>query len=437
MKNKYRWGKYLLSLLLSLCIVGGMIPVMSMANGLSGDATLQSLSYHINGGEAIPVPNFNPDDYFFSVTLPRSIPRDAEITLSGVCTNEKASITKNTGIKLENGVAESTADIAVTAEDGTENFYFVYLQIESIRADMQDAAVDGIEAGKAFLQNEKPVFTAIGSGMENANPFILDERYRPGSWKIDDGAVLSGNWDGAPYTAVLELSKLSVGTHTLTVMYELERFHGDEYGWELIQQDMPEESSIIVHFSVAKAPAATHTVNFDSCGGSAVSPLTNVSAGTTIAAPGAPVKDGFTFGGWYKDTDCTDVWNFDADVVTADITLYAKWHIEETTTKDNGSEETTTEGNGSEETTTEDNGSEETTTKGNGSEKPNPDGNGSGDDKNSGKGNAEGNANSGGGSESGSNPKTGARGLPAVIPLLAIASCITGCFSIRRRRNTQ
>lgn len=409
MKNKSRWEKYLLSLLLSLCIVGGMLPVMSMANGLSGDATLRSLSYHINGEEAIPVPNFNPDDYFFSVTLPRSIPRDAEITLSGVCTNEKASITKNIGISLENGVAESTADITVTAEDGTEKFYFVYLQIESIRADMQDAAVDGIEAGKAFLQNEKPVFTAIGSGMENANPFILDERYRPGSWKIDDGAVLSGNWDGAPYTAALELSKLPVGTHTLTVIYEFEQFQGDDYGWVLIPQDMPEEKSITVHFSVAQAPAATHTVNFDSRGGSAVLPLTNVSAGTTIAAPDAPVKDGFAFGGWYKDTDCTDGWNFNTDVVTADITLYAKWSTGENPNPN---------GDGS-------------------GENPNPDGDDSEDDENSGKGNAEDNANSGGGSETGSNPRTGARGLPAVIPLLAIASCITGCLSIRRRRNTQ
>lgn len=52
--------------------------------------------------------------------------------------------------------------------------------------------------------------------------------------------------------------------------------------------------------------------------------------------PVDPKVDGFTFGGWYKDLGCTDVWNFvdvpavgstpatPADTVTKDTTLYAK-----------------------------------------------------------------------------------------------------------------
>jgi uncharacterized repeat protein (TIGR02543 family) len=38
--------------------------------------------------------------------------------------------------------------------------------------------------------------------------------------------------------------------------------------------------------------------------------------------PGKP-----EFAGWYKDNPPTIPWNFDADVVTGDITLYAKWEI--------------------------------------------------------------------------------------------------------------
>ncbi len=70
---------------------------------------------------------------------------------------------------------------------------------------------------------------------------------------------------------------------------------------------------------------STHTVTFDSQGGSAVNPLTNVTNGTTISAPAAPTKANNTFGGWYKEPACTTAWNFASDTVTADIILYAKW----------------------------------------------------------------------------------------------------------------
>ena len=69
----------------------------------------------------------------------------------------------------------------------------------------------------------------------------------------------------------------------------------------------------------------TYTVTFDSRDGSAVAPLTDVPDGTKITAPEAPTRSGYNFGGWYKDTDCTDAWNFNSDTVSADITLYAKW----------------------------------------------------------------------------------------------------------------
>ena len=69
------------------------------------------------------------------------------------------------------------------------------------------------------------------------------------------------------------------------------------------------------------------TVVFDSNGGSVVSPLGNIASGNTIVAPVAPTKTGNTFAGWYKDAALTDAWEFDTDMVTQDITLYAKWDV--------------------------------------------------------------------------------------------------------------
>ncbi len=77
----------------------------------------------------------------------------------------------------------------------------------------------------------------------------------------------------------------------------------------------------------AKWTINTYTVTFDSQGGSAVAPLTNVSYGSTISAPADPTRTGYTFAGWYKDAACTNAWVFATDTVTDNITLYAKWTI--------------------------------------------------------------------------------------------------------------
>ncbi len=70
----------------------------------------------------------------------------------------------------------------------------------------------------------------------------------------------------------------------------------------------------------------SYTLTFDSQGGSAVD-AASVASGEKAARPTDPVKEGYSFAGWYKETDCTAVWNFDSDIVSADITLYAKWSV--------------------------------------------------------------------------------------------------------------
>ncbi|NYD28282.1 InlB B-repeat-containing protein [Leucobacter aridicollis] len=66
-----------------------------------------------------------------------------------------------------------------------------------------------------------------------------------------------------------------------------------------------------------------HTVTFDSAGGSAVDPVT-VPDGEAVAAPVDPVRDGFTFAGWFVDAAGTVRYDFAAPVVE-DVTLYAGW----------------------------------------------------------------------------------------------------------------
>ena len=59
--------------------------------------------------------------------------------------------------------------------------------------------------------------------------------------------------------------------------------------------------------------------------------VTDLSAGDKLTKPEDPVKDGYTFAGWHKDTACTQPWDFN-DGITGDMTLYAKWTPQETVT---------------------------------------------------------------------------------------------------------
>jgi uncharacterized repeat protein (TIGR02543 family) len=67
-------------------------------------------------------------------------------------------------------------------------------------------------------------------------------------------------------------------------------------------------------------------VTFNSQGGSSVPPAF-LNDGDKIPQPVDPTRAGHTFEGWYKDAAGTQAWNFDTDVVTGNMTLYAKWEV--------------------------------------------------------------------------------------------------------------
>ena len=66
--------------------------------------------------------------------------------------------------------------------------------------------------------------------------------------------------------------------------------------------------------------------------------IDNYNYGETIEyIPVIPVRDGYTFGGWYKETECINAWNFEIDAlpevqydeeemeIYQETKLYAKW----------------------------------------------------------------------------------------------------------------
>ncbi len=70
------------------------------------------------------------------------------------------------------------------------------------------------------------------------------------------------------------------------------------------------------------------TVQYETNGGTAVASQ-QLWVGEFATKPADPTKTGYTFGGWYKDSACTQAYNFNS-AVTEYITLYAKWTADPT-----------------------------------------------------------------------------------------------------------
>ena len=88
------------------------------------------------------------------------------------------------------------------------------------------------------------------------------------------------------------------------------------------------------------------TVTFDANGKDAELPASQrVKQGHPAIEPSAkPRCAGFTFVGWYRDAACTQAWDFAKDVVTADMTLYAKWSAKNDNKGDDAKKDNTSGG---------------------------------------------------------------------------------------------
>ncbi|MEN1988923.1 InlB B-repeat-containing protein, partial [Paenibacillus hubeiensis] len=71
---------------------------------------------------------------------------------------------------------------------------------------------------------------------------------------------------------------------------------------------------------------APRTVTFVSSGGTST-PAQSVRYASRLAEPDAPSRTGYTFAGWFTDSELTQAFDFDNTTITSDLTLYAKWTI--------------------------------------------------------------------------------------------------------------
>jgi uncharacterized repeat protein (TIGR02543 family) len=99
-------------------------------------------------------------------------------------------------------------------------------------------------------------------------------------------------------------------------------FVDENYGTPF-DPDTPITGDLTLFGKFEEITLPSYTVTFDTDEGSAIDPV-NVYEGEKVAKPKDPVKEGFEFAGWYKDSEHTEEFDFDTPI-TGNITLYAKW----------------------------------------------------------------------------------------------------------------
>lgn len=71
----------------------------------------------------------------------------------------------------------------------------------------------------------------------------------------------------------------------------------------------------------------TFSVSFSVYGGSSVSAISDMRYDASILEPVSPLRAGYDFAGWYRESAYVSSWDFSKDTVTTDTTLHAKWNV--------------------------------------------------------------------------------------------------------------
>ncbi len=95
--------------------------------------------------------------------------------------------------------------------------------------------------------------------------------------------------------------------------------------WNFAVDTVTEDIILYAKWTKINPQPTFYTVKFNTVGGSSVSDIINITSGSKITEPLKPIKAGFDFEGWYREVEYINAWDFAADTVTEDVTLYAKW----------------------------------------------------------------------------------------------------------------
>uniref|UniRef100_UPI00110CE8A2 InlB B-repeat-containing protein n=1 Tax=Paenibacillus sinopodophylli TaxID=1837342 RepID=UPI00110CE8A2 len=163
----------------------------------------------------------------------------------------------------------------------------------------------GFASSNVFPPGRNGVIFNTSGGSSVANQYVREgeKATRPTTDPTRSGYLFDGKW----YTDSAFTQEYSFSTPVVNTLGEGHIYARTLYaGWIQLEADK-------------------FLVQFNSQGGSSVMSIPNVEGGSNINVPQQPIRNGYTFAGWYKDSAYNNAWSFGSDTVTAVTTLFAKW----------------------------------------------------------------------------------------------------------------
>lgn len=93
------------------------------------------------------------------------------------------------------------------------------------------------------------------------------------------------------------------------------------YGTSGTDPYLPTPAQVI---AILTAAQETVTLTFNANGHGTAPAAQTIIKGTSATEPADPTAEGYTFGGWYEEEACTNVYSF-STLLSANKTIYAKW----------------------------------------------------------------------------------------------------------------
>ncbi|WP_165252115.1 InlB B-repeat-containing protein [Adlercreutzia sp. ZJ304] len=158
--------------------------------------------------------------------------------------------------------------------------------------------------------------SALGIRFTNSE-FVKDYTVE---WKNYDGSVLATDtvpWNTVPAYTGSEPTRPEDYDYT----YEFA-------GWDKPIDHVFEDTVYEATFTAVPQPSYEVTFDRNDASGDTVYATETATkrSGYKVVAPSpSPERAGYTFGGWYRDSYCTQPFYFDSTIVSAPMTLYAKW----------------------------------------------------------------------------------------------------------------
>lgn len=249
----------------------------------------------------------------------------------------KAKITINDDAQAEYAWSAALGTLTVTIDE-TDFYIGTYSNYTTLSAS-KTSYISGSNAATVGVSQFPAALVTIADNVEGAGdkvetlPVATDPTEIRLSAKWQTKFVVTFNYNNADskdavYTTVAGAynSALELPANPTLYGYEFAGWYTDKACPD--NKKLADSPKITYSQNIfAKWNKVKYNVTFESNGGSAVDPITEVEYKAKITLPADPTATNYNFDGWYKDAQLKNAFNAAEDAITADTVLYAKWTV--------------------------------------------------------------------------------------------------------------